>query len=262
MPLVDHHDPGSFCWVELGTTDQAAAKEFYGRLFGWQPNDFPMGPGELYTIFRLNGRDAAAGYTLWPDQKAAGVPPHWLLYVSAESADEKAKQATELGGAVLGGPHDVAENGRMAIIRDAQGAVFAVWQPKKHPGLGVTGEAGALCWADLNTPDVDGAKRFYGSLFGWELTPGENDSSGYLHIKNGDAFIGGVPPAHQQNPNAPPHWLPYFYVADCDATANLAKELGANLLMPPMSIEKVGRIAVIADPQGAVFALFAEPART
>jgi predicted enzyme related to lactoylglutathione lyase len=261
MARVDRHAPGEFCWLELGTTDQNAAKEYYGRLFGWEAADFPMGPAGVYTIFRLDGAAAAATYTLMEDQKAAGVPPHWLLYVSVQSADMAAARAKELGGAVLGGPFDVGENGRMAIIRDPQGAVFAVWQPKQNPGIGIAGVPGTLCWADLMTPDPSGAQGFYSALFGWELAIGQNDSSGYLHIKNGEAFIGGVPPAHQRNPNAPPHWLAYILVTDCDATAKLAEDMGGRLYVPPMSIENVGRMAVVADPQGAVFAIFTPAAR-
>jgi predicted enzyme related to lactoylglutathione lyase len=158
-----------------------------------------------------------------------------------------------MGGTVMAGPFDVMTFGRMAVIQDPTGAVFSVWEPKSHPGIGVAGEAGALCWADLSTADVDAAGAFYKGVFGWELTPGEG---GYLHIKNGETFIGGIPPAAHRNPNAPPHWLAYFMVEDCDASAAKAASGGANLYVPPMDIMKVGRMSVIADPQGAVFALF------
>ncbi len=261
MPQIDDHAPGSFCWIELGTTDQAAAKNFYGQLFGWKANDFPMGPGDLYTIFQVEGRDAAAGYTLRADQKEQGVPPHWLIYVAVDSADGAATRAGELGGKVMAPAFDVGESGRMAVLADPTGAVFSVWQKKAHHGIGIAGVDGTLCWADLSTPDPTRAKDFYTSLFRWQVAPSEHDSSGYLHIKNGDEFIGGIPPAEYRNPNAPPHWLGYFLVSDCDATAGKAKALGATLHVAPMSIEKVGRMAVIADPQGAVFAIFTPEAR-
>src|SRR5882724_10661318 len=101
MTHIDKHAPGSFCWIELGTTDQAAAKNFYSALFGWSPQDSPMGPGEFYTIFKLEGRDAAAGYTLRADQQSQGVPPHWMPYITVESADQAADTAKQLGGTVL-----------------------------------------------------------------------------------------------------------------------------------------------------------------
>ena len=111
MAIVEKHAPGSFCWIELGTTDQAAAKMFYTSLFQWTFNEFPMGPGELYTIFRVRERDASAAYTIRPEQRALGVPPHWMLYVAVESADSAAAHATELGGKLMAPPFDV--------IRDA-----------------------------------------------------------------------------------------------------------------------------------------------
>ena len=135
------------------------------------------------------------------------------------------------------------------------GAVFSIWQAKSHIGVSVKDEAGSLCWADLNTPDQQSAAEFYSGLFGWTLEPG-HDGSGYLHIKNGESYIGGIPPAHQRDPNSPPHWLSYFQVPDCDASTNKAKQAGAKIFFGPMTLENVGRFTVLADPQGAVFSLF------
>jgi predicted enzyme related to lactoylglutathione lyase len=256
MTHIDKPVAGSFCWIELATTDQTAAKAFYSALFGWTPDDSPMGPGEFYTIFRLDGRDAAAGYTLRADQRAQGVPPHWMPYIAVESADQAAEAAKQLGGTVLAPAFDVMEAGRMAVLQDPTGAAFCVWQAGKNTGIGIAGVEGTLCWADLSTTDVKRASDFYSALFGWQIAPGENDKSGYLHIKNGEHFIGGIPPAEYSQPGVPPHWLSYFWVDDVDASAVKAKGLGANLYLDPMTIENVGRMAVIGDPQGAAFAIF------
>lgn len=256
MTLVDKHVPGSFCWIELGTTDQNGAKKFYTSLFGWGVNDMPMGPSDFYTMFTLEGRNVGAGYTMRPDQTAQGVPPHWMLYIAVDSADDAANKAASAGGTVLAPPFDVFDVGRMAVVQDPTGAVFSVWQAMKHSGIGIAGVDGTFCWADLSTPDVEKAKHFYSKVFGWHIGAGENDSSGYLHIKNGDAMIGGIPPAAHRNPSTPAHWLTYILVSDCDATTAKAKELGANALVPPITMEGVGRWSIIADPQGAVFAAF------
>ena len=256
MTNIDRHPPGSFCWIELATSDQNAAKNFYAALFGWAPNDMPMGPDAYYTIFRLNGRDAAAGYTLRPEQVAQHVPPHWMLYILVENVDASASKVEGLGGKVIVAPFDVMDAGRMAVIQDATGAYFCLWQAKKDTGIGIADVHGTLCWADLSTRDPERAKAFYSGLLGWQIAPGEKDPSGYLHIKNGEHFIGGMPPAKFCQPGVPPHWLAYFLVDDVDATANKAKELGANLFMSPTTMEGVGRWSVIADPQGAVFAIF------
>lgn len=257
MPSVDSHPPGAFCWIELATTDQNAAKNFYGQLFGWSVRDFPMGPNDFYSMFQLQGRDAGAAYTLREDQRSHGTPPHWLVYVSVESADAAAKRAAELGGTVLAGPFDVFDSGRMAFLQDPAGAAFAVWQKKKHSGIGITGVPGTLCWADLSTPDQDGSGRFYSALFGWEIMKeDEAPAHNYHHVRNGQDFIGGIPPASYRNPQTPPHWDLYFAVSDCDASAAKAKSLGARIYMPPADFEDIGRLAVLADPQGAAFSLF------
>lgn len=256
MTNVDKHPPGSFCWIELATTDQNAAKSFYTSLFGWAVTDNPMGPDEVYTIFKLNGRDAAAGYTLRKDQRERGVPVHWSLYIATDNADQTVDKARQAGGNVLMPAFDVMDAGRMAVLHDPTGAVFCAWQPKKNTGLGVAGVDGTLCWADLSTPDPERAAKFYSAVFGWKLEKGEKDTSGYLHIKNGEQFIGGVPPAAHRDAKMPAHWLIYFLVSDPNATAAKAAKLGSKIIMPATVMAGVGTWAILADPQGAVFAIF------
>jgi uncharacterized protein len=263
MANIEKHEPGDFSWIELGTTDQTAAKMFYTQLFGWAVNDVPMGPNDFYTMFQLQGRAVAAAYRLREDQMAHGVPPHWMVYVAVESADATAERTSKLGGNVIAAPFDVFDAGRMAVLQDPTGAVFSVWQAKRNTGTQITGADGTLCWADLNTRDQEGAAKFYSQLFGWTIVKGDEDPGhNYFHIKNGEEFIGGIPPASHLSANAPPHWLPYFLTSNCDATAAKAPQLGGRFYMPPTTFENVGRIAVIADPQGAVFAIFqAAPGR-
>jgi predicted enzyme related to lactoylglutathione lyase len=254
MTNVDKHPAGSFCWIELHTADQNAAKSFYSSIFGWTPEDAPMGPNDFYTMFKLQGRDAAAGCTLRPEEK--NVPPYWMIYIAVENADAAAAKAQQLGGKILAPAFDVMDAGRMAIIQDPTGAVFCVWQANKSDGIGIAQVAGTLCWADLSTPDAKRASDFYSGLFGWQIASDPKDKSGYQHIKNGEHFIGGVPPAAHRPPGAPPHWMAYFQVDDVDATASKSKDLGARLHLQPTTMEGVGRLSVIADPQGAVFAIF------
>jgi hypothetical protein len=254
MAEVTSHAPGAFCWIELGTTDQNAAKEFYGRLFGWSFTDNEMFPGMTYTIFRLKGRDAAACYTLDP-AKMAGVPPHWMLYVATADADASARRAGELGGRVTAPPFDVMDTGRMGILADPQGGNFCVWQAKSNTGIGIHHEPGAFSWGQLNTNDTAKAEAFYTALFGWAAKTGSDDTMTYTEWLHGGRPIGGMmalPPDAQ----APPHWLAYFAVADCDATAALAVSLGARTYVPPTEIPGAGRFAVFADPQGATFAIY------
>ena len=124
MPNIDSHKPGSFCWIELSTTDQSAAKTFYDSLFGWTANDVPMGPDGVYTMFQLAGRTTAAAATLRPVQHEAKVSPHWMLYIAVENADATAERAAKAGGKILAPPFDVMDAGRMAVIQDPTGAHF------------------------------------------------------------------------------------------------------------------------------------------
>jgi predicted enzyme related to lactoylglutathione lyase len=179
-----------------------------------------------------------------------------MLYISVGNADTAAQRAAELGAKICAPPFDVGTLGRMAVINDPTGAVFSIWQPKEGIGIGIKDVDATLCWADLNTPDRERAKTFYSELFGWQIVADAHDPSGYLHIKNGEDFIGGMPPSKHLPPNAPPHWLAYFQVSDCKASAAKAKQLGANLYMEPMFMENVGTMAIVADPQRAVFAIF------
>jgi uncharacterized protein len=254
MPIVESHSPGSFCWFELGTTDQTGAKQFYGSLLGWTAVDSPMGPDEVYTMFNLDGRNVGGCYALKPDMLSQGVPPHWMLYVSVTDADKTAAKVTPAGGKIMAAPFDVMDFGRMAIFQDPAGAAFSIWQPKTHQGVGIQGVSGTVCWADLMTPEPKRAAEFYGHIFDWQAEPGKDGD--YLHLKNGNDFIGGIPPAEHFNPNTPPHWMLYFLVQDSDVSTAQAKDAGATVYASPMTVKGVGRWSIIADPQGAAFALF------
>jgi hypothetical protein len=213
-----------------------------------------MGPDGSYTIFNLENRNTGAAFTIRGETR--GMPANWMLYVATDSADESAAKAAAAGGRVIKAAFDVMDFGRMAVVCDPTGACFGLWQAKQHIGTGITGVPGTLCWADLSTSDPEAAVPFYQAVFGWKIGASEKDDSGYLHIQNGQAFVGGVPPARYRNPQVPPHWLLYMYVADCDASSARVKELGGNVHMEPTTIEKVGRMAVVADPQSAVFSIF------
>jgi len=219
-----------------------------------------MGPGEIYTIFKLNGGDAAAAYTM-REQERSMAPTHWNLYIAVADADQTAKKAAELGAKVLMQPFDVMTFGRMAVIMDPTGAAFCIWQAKDNIGTSIGHEPGTLCWSDLYTGDVPRAKQFYEALFGWEIALGENDKSGYLHIKNGGEFIGGIPPREMKGDSIPPNWNLYYLVTDCAASTEKAKSLGARIFEGPIELENVGKFSVVADPQGAVFSLFEPEAK-
>ncbi len=255
MPKVEQHAPGMFCWVELSTSSQESAKNFYSALFGWAATDFPTGPDQSYTIFSLNGSDVAAAYTASAEERAM-VPPHWNLYVAVASADDAAARATELGGKVVAGPFDAGGFGRMAVIQDPTGTVISVWEARSHSGTAIEHESGTFCWADLSSPDPDRAKTFYEALFGWQIAPDEKYPPEYLVIKSGGKAIGGVTPAAFRPPETLPHWMLFFMVADAPAVTARAKEIGGMVLMTaPGGMQ----MSVLADHQGAAFSIIQPP---
>jgi predicted enzyme related to lactoylglutathione lyase len=254
---INNAKPGSFCWFELATSDQTAAKKFYGGLFGWTADDVPMGPHGFYTTFNLRGRKVAAAYTLMPDQAQHGVPPHWGTYVAVTGVDEATAKAKSLGATVLAGPMDVSEHGRMVVLRDPTAAVISLWQPKQHQGVGLWGEVGAFCWSELLTRDTAVAVKYYTALFGWKTKVTEGAGFPYTHWQNDGADIGGMMAIMKDWGPMPPCWVNYIQVQNCDETAAKATSLGGKVCMPPTDIPNTGRFAMVQDPQGAMFSVIA-----
>ena len=270
MPERDGYIPGVPCWVDTSQPDPEAALGFYTGLFGW---DFESvlpaeAPGQ-YFIARLRGGDVAAVGSI-PE----AMPPMamWNTYIWVESAYDTAAKVIDAGGSVLMEPFDIMDFGRMAVFADPEGAAFCVWQAKEHRGAQVVNEHGSLNFNGLNTRDVDGAKSFYGSVFGWTTLalpaaemwtlPGygdhlERDNPG---LRKQMAEMGGpvgfedvvasINPIGDDQTDTPPHWSVTFGVDDADATAAKATELGGTVVVPPLDVPW-SRLTVIRDPQGA-----------
>jgi uncharacterized protein len=272
------YPPGVPCWIDTAQPDPEAAARFYGGLFGWEFEDqMPSDAPGNYFMARLHGRDVAA-VSSQPD----GAPPTpvWSTYIAVDSADAAAAKITNTGGSTLAEPFDIFEAGRMGIFSDPSGAVFSVWQAKQHIGAQLVNEAGTWNFSDLNTRDVEGAKAFYGTVFGWVAGALEGGGTEFTFLRlpgYGDFLERSVQPglrAGQEEAGAPPefadvvaglvtmtsdrfpddvpaHWSVTFAVDDADATAARAEELGGALVAPPMDAGPT-RIAVLQDPQGAV----------
>ena len=245
------HAPGSFCWIELATTDGPGAKKFYSELFGWTTHDSTIGPDMVYTIIRLDGKDVGALYQKGETMK--DVPTHWASYISVVSADEVAAKAKSLGGTVLKEPFDVFDAGRMAVITDPTGATFCIWQAIKHSGVGVKGQPNSLSWNELLTNDTARAIDFYTKLFGWKIDA--NNPMGYRQINTGssEGIQGGIWPAP---PQAPTFVQLFVTVDNVQAAAKNAEALGAKLLIPPTMLPEGNEMAVMLDPQGMSFGIW------
>jgi hypothetical protein len=250
---------GEFCWNELGTRDIESALRFYKELFGWGTLSHDMGEYGTYYIFQLDGNDTGAGYRMSGPQ-FEGIPPHWASYAWVDDVDATAAKAGARGGQVLQPPMDVPNVGRMAFLKDPQGATFAVFKGKEHQGAARLGpKPGTFCWNELMTTDAAKARDFYSAVLGWTFAEMPMGPGGtYTVFKAGETNAAGMMEMKgPQFQGVPPHWMPYISVADCDAAASKAANLGATVLVPPTDIPKTGRFAVIDDPSGAVCGILA-----
>jgi predicted enzyme related to lactoylglutathione lyase len=259
MATMTQHAPGTFCWPELATSDAPGAKKFYGALFGWSFADNDMGDGMTYSMIQHQGNTVGALYGQKPeDQKR--MPPHWGAYVSVESADGSAAKAEELGGALLMEPFDVMGAGRMAVIQDPTGAIFSVWEAKKHIGATILDEPGSLTWTELMTPNTDRAAAFYTGLLPWKTESMQFPNMTYTMFQRGDRSVGGMMPIPpEQLGQVPPNWLSYFAVDDVETMVPRAQQLGATVIVPAMAIPSGGKFAVFRDPAGAHFGIYQAP---
>jgi predicted enzyme related to lactoylglutathione lyase len=270
MPDRDGYIAGVPCWIDTTQPDPDAAAEFYGALFGWELEDtMPEDAPGRYYMARIRGRDAAAVSSQMGEDAQPAV---WNTYIQVDSADESAENVKAAGGTVLLEPFDIFDSGRMAFVADPQGAGFGLWQPKQHIGTRVDNEHGAINFNDLHTDDIEGAKAFYGEVFGWgtlemgggnstwtlkaygdlleERNPGQRERMKEMGAP--DDFIDVVASLGPVQDGAPPSWGVTFGVDDADAIAARARELGAEVLAGPFDAPWV-RLAVIRDPQGATF---------
>ena len=237
------YPPGTFSWAELATSDAEGAKSFYSTVFAWDYEDNPIGDGQVYSMARRDGKVVAALF-------GSDQPPHWNCYVTVDSVEETTARAGADGAAVLAEPFDVMDVGRMSVIADPTGAALCLWEPRSQIGAALVNTPGAMTWNDLLTPDADAAARFYEALFGW-TTEEIPDAGGYRVIGNGERANGGI----MQSADAPPNWMPYFGHEDVDRLVADVAGLGGRLLNGPMRMPQ-GSVAVLGDPQGAVFAVW------
>jgi predicted enzyme related to lactoylglutathione lyase len=252
MPARESYAQGTPSWVDLQTTDQAAAKAFYSGVFGWTYDDQPMDGGAVYSIAKIGDGQVAAIAPQSPELAAAGAPPMWNTYLAVDSVDDTTAKVGRAGGTVAMEPFDVMDAGRMSFILDPGGAPAALWQAGQHVGATLVNEPGAVVWNELIT-DSPAAVSFYEELLGLTTTTMEMGQDKYTMFQVGGKEVGGtVPPQMEGVPN---HWHVYFAVADADAAAAKIRELGGSVLVGPFSTP-IGRMAVVTDPQGAAFSIF------
>jgi uncharacterized protein len=273
MPERDGYIPGVPCWVDTSQPDPDAAVAFYRDLFGWEFEDvMPAGSEGKYFVARIRGGEVAAVGSI---PEAAPPAAMWNTYVWVESADETASKVRDAGGSMVMEPFDVMDAGRMAVFTDPDGAMFCVWQAKQHKGAKIVNEHGSVNFNSLSTRDPEGAKSFYGAVFGWQTleldggfemwtlpgygdylerdNPGLREQMSELDAPKGfEDVVASLIPIAAEQADVPPNWGVTFAADDADAIAHKVAELGGRVVVPPFDAPWV-RTTVVADPQGATF---------
>lgn len=245
---------GAPCWADVSLPDLAAGRRFYGELFGWTFQDQGEESGH-YTMAERDGKATAA----LMGKVDLSMPTAWSVYIASDDAAGTAARIRQAGGQVTFGPDAVGDAGVMLGAIDPGGSFFGVWQGGGHPGFGVVNEPGAFCWTENHTRDADAVDTFYTAVFGYEAQQvGDGTAFDYkVWTLPGDPQaqvagrmrLGGDMPA-----DVPSAFQVYFVVADCDDAAATVRRLGGRVVKDPQD-SPFGRMAVVADDQGATFAV-------
>ncbi len=240
---------GRFFWQELLCADPAAVTAFYGRVLGWRAQ--PAASDPSYMTFASRSGPVAGAMAPGAEQK--DTHSHWLAYIGAEDVDATLATAVRLGAKLVHAAAGI-EQGRYAVLADPQGATFGIYKPN-HIAADHTVQPGDHCWLELATTDLETAFKFYQEVFGWQVIQ-RMDMGGlgtYLIFGFAGTPRGGV--MKLAHPAPGPYWLCYSEVADLDKAIAAAEKSGGRLLNGPMTVPGGARIAQLADPNGAVFAV-------
>jgi predicted enzyme related to lactoylglutathione lyase len=241
------YESGTPCWLDIGAADPASEAAFYSELFGWQAGEADAGG---YRLLLLGGKPVAG---ISPRQ--ADVPTRWTTFVSVADAEATTARVLVAGGEVHLEPTDVTDEGRVAVYSDSTGATFSVWQPKTQHGSAMTDEPGTMCWHELGTRNPIAAVDFYRQVFDWVAATEEMGGRPYTIWRLGEHAVAGMVEMDDSWPaEAPAAWLPYFAVDDCEAAIEKVSAGGGRTLAGPRDVAP-GRFAVVADPEGAPFAV-------
>ena len=247
---------GTPCWVDLGTNDIQKAISFYSSQFGW---DIQQGSPEAggYSMAKLDGRNVAA---IGPLMGPPGTSSAWSTYFASSDVDAAAARIKSAGGQLIMEPMDVMDAGRMLVAADITGATFGVWQGGDHSGAEVVNVPGAFTWSEHMSRDFEGAKAFYAAVFGYEYGDMSSDGFSYATLLiNGQQVVGGIGayPGDIGNTHQA-FWGVYFGTTDTDKAVDLATSHGGQVVRPAAD-SPYGRMAIVADNQGAVFSLISTP---
>lgn len=257
---IAHYRPGSVCWFELATTDFNHARSFYQELFGWTIDPGATESGGSFSMLKIDDVDVGAMYQIPDDEGSEESSSQWIAYVAVDDIDTAVEHVVAKGGRVALGPRQVATAGKMAMLRDPEGAVISLWEAHDHPGSGLAGVPGTLAWSELAARDPEKAIAFYSTILGWEVEPDETGRNSYTSFLVDGEVAAGMIRMTEEWGDLSSHWMCYFRVESCKTSAKQVEESGGIVHVPPTHIPARGIFSVVTDPTGAVFSLL-EPRR-
>ena len=254
MSVRTEYHPGEFSWVDLAAHDMPAARSFYEQFFSWTSRNMDTDGGPPYAQFQRDGHSVAGLSQMSEEIKSHGVPASWNSYISVADVDATVTRAAELGASITVPVMQVLEYGWMAFLQDPTGALVGLWQPNNHFGAELVNDPGAFSWNELATRETAVARDFYGQLLGWEFEESSDTPHNYYIIRHRGGMNGGLLETTQEMGDLPTCWSVYFTVEDTDQALEKLVQLSGRLITQPFDVP-AGRIAVVSDPQGAMFNL-------
>lgn len=248
----DQRQPGRWVWQDLVTDDVAAAKRFYGTVFGWTFETVGKG-ARAYTVVRHDG--AAIGGMVARDSGGdAGRGGQWIGMMSVPDVEAAAKFVQANSGRIVFGPKWLHGRGEIAVFADPDGAVFGVIRSDTGDGDDVTGDLHEWVWAELWARSAFRTAKFYAGLVGYTTDEVKRpDGSLATHLITGGFARGAV--ISSPRPTLPAAWLRYLRVADVAASARQIDALGGRVMIAPAPGIRRGTVAIVLDPGDAPFAI-------
>ncbi len=235
------HYQGKFVWNDLLTDDVAAAKDFYGQLFGWTFEQL-----DRYTVVK-NAGQRIGGMLQVGDHDNVKDESRWVCTLSVADVDKAAALVTEEGGFILEGPLDMLNRGRGALVYDPMGAELLLLYATDGDPEEKEPVVGSWLWHELWSYDTEASLEFYQKLVGYDYIGEKTD---YLILLKDGKWRAGIRSISETDYDM--RWIPVVRVADTEGTAERAKELGGKLLVGPRPTPSGGSVALLSDPSEAL----------